>query len=62
MSPARAIVASMQTHRETAVGALRQWISRRSVAGLEYAVLLCLVLIAILAESGLLGGTWSLLP
>ena len=62
MSPAPATVSAMQTHRQTVAGALRQWISRRSVAGLEYAVLLCLVLIAILAESGLLGGPWSLLP
>jgi len=34
----------------------------RSFAGLEYAVLVCLVLIALLAESGLLGGALSLLP
>ena len=49
-------------HRQTAPGSLRQLIARRSFAGLEYAVLLCLVLIALLAESGWLGGALSLLP
>lgn len=52
----------MQAQRETPITTLRQIIARRSVGGLEYAVLLCLVLIAILAESGLLGGAFSLLP
>lgn len=52
----------MDLHPESPQDALRRFFERRSVAGLEYAVLLCLVLIAILAESGLLGGALSLLP
>ena len=52
----------MQAQRETPASTLRQWMARRSVAGLEYAVLLCLVLVVILAESGVLGGALSLAP
>jgi len=53
---------SMQTHRATPGSTLQRFFARQSVAGLEYAVLLCLVLTAILAESGLLGGVLSQLP
>ena len=52
----------MHAHRETPASLLRRFLARRPIAGLEWAVLLCLVLIAILAESGLLGGAFSLLP
>jgi hypothetical protein len=47
---------------QTPFRSFRQLIARGSLGGLEYAVLLCLVLVAILAESGLLGGALSLAP
>ena len=52
----------MQAHRETPETTLQRLFARRSFAGLEYAVLLCLVLIAMLAESGFFGGALALLP
>ncbi len=52
----------MQAQHETPLTALREFLAHRSFAGLESAVLLCLVLIAVLAESGLLGGALALLP
>jgi len=54
--------ARMPAHGATRGGALRQFVARATVAGLESAVLLCLILIAILAESGLLGGALAMLP
>jgi hypothetical protein len=52
----------MQAPPEIPARSFRQLLARRSLGGLEYAVLLCLVLVAILAESGLLGGALSLAP
>jgi len=52
----------MQIRRDTLENTLQRFFSRRPFAGLEWAVLLCLVVIALLAESGLLGGALSLAP
>ena len=52
----------MQSHPENSAERLHRFFARRSIVGLEYAVLFCLVVIAMLAESGLLGGALSLGP